>query len=407
MKKKISSSAPVGSLTLLRDTLSLFLEKGIPADRVLNEIFRRYKLRDERVRAELASRFYGIIRYWRPLSTALGKDSFQTVNDVKLLVDTYHKWKSIYRRGGAPSGEGQVSERLVKYSRIRKMRESYPDWLDAYAEKELGPEHWDALSNVLNREPVIYLRTNTLRGTRDQLLAMLRKEGVEANAAEGSDEAIVLNGYYNVFSLDSFREGFYEVQDISSQLVSHFLQARPGMRVLDACAGNGGKTLHLAALMQNRGKIIATDISEHKLEELRSRSTRNKADLIETRLIPKGKPAKRMDASFDRVLLDVPCSGTGVLRRNPDIRWRLLPGDMTELLRMQHELLENGAAMVKKGGKIVYATCSIFPSEGEEQVKAFLHAHPGQWKLDEERRTDPVADNCDGFYMARLEKISD
>jgi 16S rRNA (cytosine967-C5)-methyltransferase len=337
----------------------------------------------------------------------LGKDSFQTVNDVKLLVDTYHKWKSIYRRGGAPSGEGQVSERLVKYSRIRKMRESYPDWLDAYAEKELGPEHWDALSNVLNREPVIYLRTNTLRGTRDQLLAMLRKEGVEANAAEGSDEAIVLNGYYNVFSLDSFREGFYEVQDISSQLVSHFLQARPGMRVLDACAGNGGKTLHLAALMQNRGKIIATDISEHKLEELRSRSTRNKADLIETRLIPKGKPAKRMDASFDRVLLDVPCSGTGVLRRNPDIRWRLLPGDMTELLRMQHELLENGAAMVKKGGKIVYATCSIFPSEGEEQVKAFLHAHPGQWKLDEERRTDPVADNCDGFYMARLEKISD
>lgn len=401
------SSFHIGSLTLLRDTLALFLEKGWPADRTLNEIFRKYKVKDERTRAELASRFYGIVRYWRPLSTALGKDTFESVNEVKLLLDTFHKWKAIYRRGGAPSGEGQVSERLVKFSRIRKMRESYPDWLDAFAEKELGAEHWDALANALNRDAEIFLRTNTLRGNREALLELLKKEEVEATAVEGSDEAIVLKDYVNVFPLASFREGYFEVQDLSSQQVSRFLDVRPGMRVADACAGNGGKTLHLAALMQNRGKIVAMDVSEKKLEELRTRASRNKADLIETRVVAKGKVAKRKDASFDRLLLDVPCSGTGVLRRNPDIRWRLIPDDLPQLMRMQQEILETYSPMVKPGGKMVYATCSIFPGEGEEQVKTFLKTHGETWKLEEERRIDPVSDSGDGFYMARLEKIKE
>lgn len=395
--------SPSNSLTLLKETLAAFVQKGIAADRALNETFRRHKIKDERVRAELANRFYGIVRYWRPLVTALGQDEFESVNDVKLLVETWHKWKRIYKSGSAPSGEGPVSERLVKYSRIRKMRESYPDWLDALAEQELGKERWDATAQALNREAPVFLRTNTLITSREQLLKDLKNEQIEAEAVEGSETAIVLESYENVFSLPSFRSGGFEVQDISSQQVAELLDVRPGMRVADACAGNGGKTLHLAALMNNRGKIIAMDVAAWKLDELRARCTRDKADLVETQLV-KDAPSEKHNGTFDRVLLDVPCSGTGVLRRNPDIRWRLHPEDITELHALQQQILETYSPLVKSGGKMVYATCSILPSEGEAQIKTFLEKHPDAWEIEEEHRTDVISGNGDGFYMARLKK---
>jgi 16S rRNA (cytosine967-C5)-methyltransferase len=177
------------------------------------------------------------------------------------------------------------------------------------------------------------------------------------------------------------------------------------MRVADACAGNGGKTLHIATLMQNKGKIVAMDVVQNKLDELRARCTRNGIDLAETKLINSPEVIAKMAGTFDRVLLDVPCTGTGVLRRNPDIRWRLYPEDVKEMVVKQQEILNAYASLVKQNGKLVYATCSIFPCEGEEQVKRFLDSNADSWKLEEELRINPVSDDGDGFYLARMKKI--
>jgi len=172
------------------------------------------------------------------------------------------------------------------------------------------------------------------------------------------------------------------------------------MRVVDACAGAGGKTLHLAALMKNKGTVIALDIHQWKLDELRRRATRAAADNIQTRLI-EGPAVARLAGSADRVLLDVPCSGLGVLRRNPDTKWKLKPEELDRLRAEQADLLERYSKMTKPGGKLVYATCSILPSENDQQVATFLAAH-NEWRLEQELHLRPDREGFDGFYAARL-----
>ena len=174
------------------------------------------------------------------------------------------------------------------------------------------------------------------------------------------------------------------------------------LRVIDACAGAGGKTLHLASLMENKGTIIAMDTEAWKLEELRKRAKRNGIHNIDTRVI-EGKTIKRLKESADAVLLDVPCSGLGVLKRNPDAKWKLNLKFIEELKEIQYNILTKYSSMVKPGGKLVYATCSILPSENELQVNKFLKENPN-FKLVREHNTDPITEECDGFYMALLVK---
>lgn len=396
----------LGMPVLLLETLSYFVDKGNTADRALNETFRKYKIRDQEQRSELALRFYGIIRFWRPLVTALGEDKFETVEQMRRLIGAWNAWKKIYAGEKQENLVGPAADRLSKYMRVRKLRESFPDWLDEYAVKELGEEKWEAISKSLNKDPKLYLRANTLKTTRENLILKLREEGLEVFPHNDTPDAIIVKVYANVFALKSFHEGLFEVQDIASQRVSAFCDVHLGMRVADACAGNGGKTLHLAALMQNKGKIVAMDVMQNKLDELRTRCTRNGVDLVESKLIASTEAIKKMEGTFDRVLLDVPCSGTGVLRRNPDIRWRLFPEDVERLIKEQEEILRNYSSLVKKDGKLVFASCSIFPSEGEEQVKRFLESNSNSWQLEEEIRTNPVLEDGDGFYFARLKKIN-
>ncbi len=403
MQKKHSS--PVGLPTLLMETLAAFMEKGLTADRALNETFRHYKIRDEEQRAELALRFYGIIRFWRPLVTALGEDQFDNLGAVKRLIGAWNAWKKIYKGEKQDNLTGPVAERLEKYARIRKLRESFPDWLDAFAVEQLGEHEWTQLAAALNKDPKLQLRVNSLRASREQVLGALSEAGIEAYPHAELPDCIRVKVYANVFALPAFHDGLFEVQDSSSQRVSLFLGVQPGMRVADACAGNGGKTLHLAALMRNRGKIVAMDVAANKLDELRARCTRNGVDLVETRVVEHGKVPDAMKETFDRVLLDVPCTGTGVLRRNPDIRWRLYPEDVERLQKEQEEILVSYATLVKAGGMLVFATCSVLPCEGEDQVQRFLSANTGSWEKEEELRTNPISDDGDGFYMARLKRI--
>ena len=179
------------------------------------------------------------------------------------------------------------------------------------------------------------------------------------------------------------------------------LAPKPGERIVDACAGAGGKSLHLAALMKNKGRVISMDIHETKLAELRKRAVRAGADIIETRWIDSNKVIKRLNNSIDRVLLDVPCTGLGVLRRNPDAKWKLKPENLLELLKTQHFILENYSKMLKTGGTLVYSTCSILPDENENQVKTFLRENPS-WNLESEQLLLPDVSDYDGFYIAKL-----
>ena len=195
------------------------------------------------------------------------------------------------------------------------------------------------------------------------------------------------------------------MQDASSQLVAAALQVEPGMRVIDACAGAGGKSLHLAALMGNKGKVISMDVEEWKLQQAKLRARRNGVSIFEPKIIEGSKTIKRLKESADRLLLDVPCSGLGVLRRNPDTKWKVSLESLEKVQKTQQELLQSYPSMLKKGGQLVYATCSILPSENEEQIKKFLASEAGKdFELLEERKVFAQESGFDGFYIARLLK---
>ncbi len=283
------------------------------------------------------------------------------------------------------------------------VRLSLPDWLDARCSRELG-ETWPAIRETLNQPAEVFLRTNTLKTDRRSLKERLGQDGFITEALKPITTALVMQQRYNVFSMAAFKEGLFEVQDASSQRVAPFVQVEPGMKVIDACAGGGGKTLHLGALMQNKGRILALDVHQWKLNELRTRCGRAGVDVAETRLIEGSKTLKRLSGYADRLLLDVPCSGLGVLRRNPDAKWKLSEVEIDRLIVEQQDILTRYSAMVKPGGKMVYATCSILPSENELQVQKFLASHGDDWTLEEELKLNPAETGHDGFYAARLQR---
>jgi len=257
----------------------------------------------------------------------------------------------------------------------------------------------------LNRKPPVIIRTNTMKISTDDLIRALRDEGVHTRRVEKMADALIITDRINIFDLKGFKEGLFEMQNDASQMVSIFLGVEPGMRVIDVCAGEGGKTLHLATLMQNKGKIIALDTKEWKLKELHRRAVKASAENIEIRLINSSKAYKRLKETADRVLLDVPCSGLGTLRRNPDIKWNLTPATLQRLIQLQQDLRTTHSPLVRKGGKMVYSVCSILSSEGEQQVRTFLKRHGNIFLLIEEKRYWPDTDDTDGFYMALLQRI--
>jgi 16S rRNA (cytosine967-C5)-methyltransferase len=251
----------------------------------------------------------------------------------------------------------------------------------------------------------VILRVNTLNTTKDKLQALLFDDGIETESIKGYASALKLKERANVFQTESFKKGYFEVQDASSQLVAEFLDVKPGMRVVDTCAGAGGKALHLASLMENKGQVIALDIYAHKLNELKRRAKRNGAWNIETRPIESTKVVKKLYDKADRVLIDAPCSGLGVLRRNPDAKWKLQPEFIENIKATQQEILQQYSRIVKDGGKLVYATCSILPSENREQVDKFLTSDLGKdFILVKDKSILSHLSGYDGFYMALLEK---
>ncbi|GAL76556.1 tRNA and rRNA cytosine-C5-methylase [Nonlabens ulvanivorans] len=264
---------------------------------------------------------------------------------------------------------------------------------------------WEKEASALNKQADVVLRANSLKTTPAELKEKLQSEEIAVSQQERFPEALILKERANVFMTQAFKDGLFEVQDAGSQTIAPFLQVEPGMRVMDACAGAGGKALHLAALMENKGQIIATDIYKSKLNELKRRARRAGAHNIETRLIDSTKVIKKLAGKMDRLLIDAPCSGLGVLRRNPDAKWKLQPEFIDEIRATQQDILQRYSTVVKPDGMMVYATCSILASENENQVQEFLKSEAGAtFELVEEQSLLAHRDGFDGFYMALMKK---
>ena len=368
-------------------------EENKYADKVIERTLKTNPKWGGRDRRFIAETTYDIVRWHRLLTEAAGAAK----NDFQKIFSAYCVMK-----GFAENQE--ITDHIKKVRSVRKVRESIPDWMDELGAAELGEEKWENEIHALNEEAKVILRSNTLRVPQQRLKEMLIKEGIETENLSNNPDALVLSKRKNVFTSQAFKDGMFEVQDASSQLVAPFMNLKEGMRVIDACAGAGGKTLHIAALMNNKGRIIALDTEGWKLEELRKRARRAGASNIETRTIDSSKVIKRMENTADRLLLDVPCSGLGVLRRNPDAKWKLSLEFIEKVKNIQQKILNDYSAMMKKDGIMIYSTCSILPSENEKQVQRFLEEKKGVFELQQQKTIYP-SEGFDGFFMAAMKKM--
>ena len=391
-------------LSAVVNTVYTIFHENKMADKAIQQVLKSNRKWGARDRAFIAENSYDIVRWWRLLhyinETNINNISPSTIwklLGIKLRLNGIDLMEMPEFKG---LSRNKIKARYEEAVKIRKIKESLPDWLDDLAGEELGAQ-WDEMATALNKTAPLSIRINTLKTNFEALKTLLAKDKVEIRPVNGIESAAYIKERSNLFSNQAFKDGFFELQDAGSQLISIFSNVKPGMRVIDACAGAGGKSLHLACMMENKGTIIAMDVEEWKLEELKKRAKRNGLHNIDTRVIT-GKVVKRLKGTADLVLLDVPCSGLGVLRRNPDAKWKLKPEFIEELKVKQADILQSYSSMVKPGGKLVYATCSILPSENENQVRNFLKNNE-QFVLVNEHHTYPPKDGFDGFYMALME----
>ena len=390
------------------DALNLIFNEGEYADKVVQKVLKFDKRWGSRDRGFIAETTYEMVRY---------KRLYAEIAEVKAPFsrpDLFRMWAVWAVLSGIklpdwkqlePTPERRIKGRFDELSKIRKYREAIPDWMDTLCEKALGEKLWTAEIAKLNEPADVILRTNTLKTTREKLRKALLDEDILTETIKGYPLALKLPERANVFVTQSFKDGLFEVQDASSQLVAELLDVQPGQRVVDTCAGAGGKSLHLAALMENKGQLIAMDIYGSKLKELKKRARRNGAHNIEPREITSTKVIKKLYDSADRVLIDAPCTGLGVIRRNPDTKWKLQPEFLEKITKTQQEILRSYSKMVKPGGKMVYATCSILPQENNDQVNSFLASEEGSmFTLTKEKKIFASKSGYDGFYMALLQK---
>ena len=378
------------------------------ADKVVEGLLKRDKRWGARDRAFIAETTYDIVRWRRLYAEIAGVGNHFTRQNIWKMFAVWvvlkgisiPDWKQLQN---VPAR--RIKGKFDELSKVRKIKEAIPDWLDVLGAEELGEEIWAKEIRALNQQAEVILRVNTLKTDKRKVQQTLLDEDIITDFIKGYPDALKLQKRANVFATEAFKKGWFEVQDASSQLVASYLDVKPGMRVVDACAGAGGKTLHLASLMENKGQIIAMDIYGNKLNELKRRAKRNGAFNIEPRLIDSTKAIKKLHEKADRLLIDAPCSGLGVLKRNPDAKWKLQPEFITEIKNTQSQILQSYASMVKQGGKMVYATCSILPSENRTQVNAFLKSEAGQaFKLVKDNSILSHKTGFDGFYMALLKK---
>lgn len=384
---------------LVQALQQIFLENKY-TDKVLERTFKQNPQFGSRDRRFIAENVYDIVRYYRLLS-----EMTQTPKNFWQISGTWLAVQGVdisYIQDYKNIDPKQVLKAKEHFKENKAVSEAYPDWLISYAEKELGKEMWWKEAEAMNMPAQVVLRVNELKTTKERLKEELLNEEIETEEIEDFSSGLILRKRQNLFNTKAFKNGLFEIQDAGSQAIGEFLQVEPGMQVIDACSGGGGKALHLAAIMKNKGRVIAMDVEEWKLNQLKIRAKRAGAFNIETRLIEDSKTIKRLENKADRLLLDVPCSGLGVIKRNPDAKWKLSEEFIETTKTLQQKLLREYSTMLKPGGYMVYSTCSILPSENREQVDLFLKEHSG-FEFVQEKHIYP-SQGFDGFYMALIKK---
>ncbi|WP_428393917.1 RsmB/NOP family class I SAM-dependent RNA methyltransferase [Lichenicoccus sp.] len=394
-----------------------------PADAVANGFFRDRRYIGGGDRRAVADQVWFVLRHWRRLAwwiERVGGETSPRLLAASMAVLEGRPAESVARAfsGGryAPdtleAAELRVLDALNGHTIAHPemddaVRLEVPDWLLGRLQARFGNDIEAELAALTGAAP-LDLRVNLLRGTREAARASLAEEAIESEPTPLSPWGLRVRGRQNVTATAAFKSGLLEIQDEGSQLVVAALDAGPEMRVVDYCAGAGGKTLGLAMTMGNRGHIVACDVSAPRLEGAVRRLRRAGVHNVERHLIvPGDKWAKRRAASFDRVLVDAPCTGTGTWRRNPDARLRLREQDLAELVVKQADILQRASALLRPGGMLVYATCSVLAEENELQIEAFRAQHPAfslvaHTAASQYLRLTPRRDGTDGFFAARL-----
>jgi len=402
-----------------------------PADQIIDHFFRRRRYLGSHDRRELAETAYGILRNLRFLQTLVASVQPSAVDVPAWLFAAYK-----LRVEKQPQQAIESYNLTVPHADLARLatldaaaltgaevgvRLSFPDWFVAALRRQMVEAEAVRLLEALNQPPPLSIRVNTLQATREQCRRELQDSGLESHPTKYSPDGLVLANRSNLFGLEIFREGWFELQDEGSQLISLLVDPKPTWRVADVCAGGGGKSLHLAALMRNRGEVFSFDLILRRLENLQKRARRSGIHNIRTQVLKEGEVPTRHMGQMDAVLVDAPCSGTGVLRRNPDAKWKISPAQVQEMAVKQKAILDCYAPLLKPGGRLVYATCSLLAEENEEVVEAFLASHPdfqragagdilqryglAQLASGSEMRLFPHVHGCDGFFAALLERM--
>ncbi|MCE3278346.1 MAG: methyltransferase [Bacteroidetes bacterium] len=383
------------------ETVRNIFSGGVYADKAVEQALKQNVRFGSRDRRFIAENVYGMVRWWRLINEISG---MQKAEDYVSLFGTW----LVVKGEELPEWEefktvdhGLIKQRLTEMNSVRKIRESVPDWLDELACLELGENVWEKEIHELNKEAKVVLRVNTLKTDRNKLRSLLSEQQIETQTDNEYSDALILLKRQNLQSLKEYQNGLFEIQDASSQLIAPFMELSPGMNVIDACAGAGGKSLHIAAMMKDQGVITSMDVEERKLQELERRAKRGGAKIIKTRVV-NSQAISQLENSADRLLLDVPCSGLGVIRRNPDAKWKLTKEFIDEIKKTQQYIISDYSKMLKPGGLMIYATCSILPGENEQQVERFLNTH-SEFEFVKDRKVMP-SEGFDGFYMAKLKR---
>ena len=426
-------------LSEVATALERIFEGGEPSDKVVPALLKRHKVWGARDRRFVAETIYDTVRNKRKYEHLLSRVGEQaglpagtthrenwglvslvslavrgfTADSTARLEPVYQTWLPII----ADLVPSLSNDSTYLATLPRAVVYSVADWIDERGAKELGAARWEEYLTALNRPASVWLRVNTIRTTPQALAATLLAEGIGTEANTAMPNALRLLAKAHLTENAQYLAGAFEFQDLGSQHIAAACAVEAGMVVIDACAGAGGKTLQLAAaLYEARGlptagespaqsTLIASDIHPERLERLVGRASRAGVSKKLLRTCTLSELSAQYESKADRVLIDAPCSGLGVLRRNPDTKYNLTKTALDDLLATQANLLSTHSTLVKRGGWLIYATCSVLMSENEAQIQHFLECNPDTWKKLSEQRTNPTTDDCDGFYIAVLERL--